>query len=233
MFQVSSAGSKDLAFASERNGVYWSRMYKILMIGPQGSGKGTQAEKLAERLGIPAISMGRLLRQIAEQDTPLGKQVDETINAGKMLPDDLTDQVVRERLNQDDAQNGYVLDGFPRRLNQLDLFLKIDQPTHAILINLDDDTAVERISGRRTCFDCGKVYHIEYNPPSKGKCVCGGQPEQREDDTPEAIRERLKVYHEQTEPMVDRYREMGVLVEVDGSGTIEEVAGEIANKLEL
>ncbi len=203
------------------------------MIGPQGSGKGTQAEKLSERLGIPAISMGRLLRQIAEQDNPLGKQVDETINAGKMLPDDLTDQVVRERLNRDDAKNGYILDGFPRRLNQLDLFLKIDQPTHAILINLDDDTAVERISGRRTCFACGRIYHIEYNPPPAEGCPCGGKPEQREDDTPEAIRERLKVYHEQTEPMVERYREMGILVEIDGSGSIEEVANNITKSLKI
>jgi adenylate kinase len=203
------------------------------MIGPQGSGKGTQAEKLAERLGIPAISMGRLLRQIAEKDTSLGKQVDQTINAGKMLPDDLTDQVVRERLNRDDVQGGYILDGFPRRLNQLDLLLKIDQPTHAVLINLDDDTAVERISGRRTCFACGKIYHIEFNPSLEGKCVCGGNPEQREDDTPEAIRKRLKIYHEQTEPMVDRYREMGILVEINGSGSIKEVEKEIVNKLEL
>ena len=199
------------------------RMYKILMIGPQGSGKGTQAELLSECLNIPAISMGRLLRQIAEQDTPLGKQVDQTINAGKMLPDDLTDQVIRERLNRDDAKSGYILDGFPRRLNQLDLLLKIDQPTHAILINLDDDTAVERISGRRTCFACGKVYHLQFNPVPENGCPCGGQPEQREDDTPEAIRERLKIYHEQTEPMVERYRAMKILVEVDGSGSIEEV----------
>jgi adenylate kinase len=212
--------------------LYYLRMYKILLIGPQGSGKGTQAELLSESLGIPAIAMGRLLRQETTTGSELGQKIDDLISDGHLVPDDLTDQLIRQWIKDTDISKGWILDGFPRRENQLDMFLKIDQPTHAVLIDLDDEVAVERLSSRRTCFDCGKVYNLKFNPPEKDNiCECGGKLQQRDDDTPEAIRERLDIYHNDTEPLINKYQEMGILVRVDGRPGIEEVQKEIISKL--
>ena len=207
-------------------------MYKILLIGPQGSGKGTQAELLSEKLGIPAIAMGRLLRQEVATGSKLGQEIDALINDGQLVSDEMTDQLIRQWIKDTDISKGWILDGFPRRENQLDMFLKIDQPTHAVLIDLDDEIAIDRLSARRTCFDCGKVYNLKFNPPEKeGLCECGGKLQQREDDTPEAIAERLKIYHQDTEPLLDRYKEMGILVKVDGRPGIKEVQESIINEL--
>jgi adenylate kinase len=133
--------------------------------------------------------------------------------------------MVRNRIAEDDAANGYILDGYPRNLAQLEGYLEFDQPTHAVLITLSDDEAVKRLSGRRTCEGCGKIYHIEHNPPKvKDVCdECNAALIQRGDDQPEAIKERLRIYHENTEPMVAKFEEMGILKKVDGSGSIDEV----------
>lgn len=207
-------------------------MYKILMIGPQGSGKGTQAELLAEHLNIPTIAMGRLLRQEVKKGLDLGKEIDKYIDDGKLVPDEITDKLIRQWMQENDSSKGWILDGFPRRMNQLEQLLKIDAPTHAVLITLDDETAVDRLSARRTCFECGKVYHLQFNPPEvEGKCECGGELKHRDDDKPKAIRERLKIYHSDTEDLIERYRSMGILVEVDGRPGIKEVKESIIKKL--
>ena len=207
-------------------------MHKILMIGPQGSGKGTQAELLSEHLGIPTIAMGRLLRQEAKKETKLSKKIKKFLDKGKLVSDDITDELIRQWMQENDSSKGWILDGFPRRMHQLEQLLEFEQPTHAVLINLDDETAVDRLSARRTCFECGKVYHLQFNPPEvEGKCECGGELNHREDDKPKAIRERLKIYHNDTEDLIERYRTMGILVEVDGRPGIEEVKESIIKKL--
>lgn len=204
------------------------------MIGPQGAGKGTQAERLAQRLGIPVVCTGDLFRQEMSQETDLGREAKGYINQGKLVPDDVTDRMVAKRLQEADAAQGYILDGYPRNLNQVKEYLKIDQPTHAILITLSDNESVRRLGGRRICKACRKIYHIEVSPPpSEGVCECGGELVQREDDTPEAIKERLRIYREDTEPMVDRFREMGILLEIDGNPSIDEVKQGVHQALNL
>jgi len=207
-------------------------MHKILMIGPQGSGKGTQAELLAEHLKIPTIAMGRLLRQEVKKEGKLSKKIKKFIDKGKLVSDDITDELIRQWMEENDSSQGWILDGFPRRMNQLEQLLEFEQPTEAVLINLDDETAVDRLSARRTCFECGKVYHLKFNPPEvEGKCECGGELKHRDDDKPKAIRERLKIYHSDTEDLIERYRSMGILVEVDGKPGIKEVQESIIKKL--
>ncbi|MFH1142388.1 MAG: nucleoside monophosphate kinase [Candidatus Uhrbacteria bacterium] len=207
-------------------------MYKILMIGPQGSGKGTQAELLSEHLNIPTIAMGRLLRQEVKKGSDLGKEIDKYIDEGKLVPDEITDKLIRQWMQENYSSQGWILDGFPRRMHQLEQLLEFEQPTHAVLINLDDETAVDRLSARRTCFECGKVYHLKFNPPEvEGKCECGGELKHRDDDQTKAIRERLKIYHSDTEDLIERYRTMGILVEVDGRPGIKEVKESIIKKL--
>lgn len=200
-------------------------MNKFVFMGPQGAGKGTQAQKLAKELGIPQISTGDLFRAEIGQGTPLGIKAQALIKDGKLVPDRITSEMVEKRIKKTDAVDGYILDGYPRNINQLNQYLDFDQPDMAILIELDDEEAVRRLSGRRTCDGCGKIYHVEYNRPKVADICdeCDGTLIQRKDDEPEAIRERLRIYHEETEPMVEKLKEMGILKIVDGSGEIEEV----------
>jgi len=199
---------------------------KIVLMGPQGSGKGTQAKMLAEKYGIPHISTGDIFRQMAEEGDETGvKAKQEYLDKGILVPDSITVELARKRLGKDDCKKGFVLDGFPRTTSQAEALAGITEMEHAVEIGLSDDEAVRRLSGRRTCPDCERIYNVNTvpKPPEDGKCECGGKLVQRNDDKEEAIRKRLKAYHEQTEPIKEIYRGQGILHEVDGAGTIEEV----------
>lgn len=209
------------------------KIYKIIMFGPQGSGKGTQAEMVEKEYGIPAISTGNLFRIAVKKGTKWGVEVKKYMDKGELVPDEVTNNLIVERLEENDCSRGFVLDGYPRNIDQLGFIEKIVNPTHVFNIKISDKEAVERLQGRLSC-SCGMVYHKVYNPPKENmKCdECGGALYARADDTPEAIRNRLKIYHEQTEPLLSFYKEKGVLYEIDGERTIEEVWEDVKNILE-
>ena len=191
---------------------------KLVILGAPGAGKGTQAGLLADRLGIPTISTGNLLRAAMQQGTELGKQVKEAMDAGKLVSDELIIQLVKERLGQEDCKNGYLLDGFPRTLAQakaLSGFAKIDG---ALSIEVSDSEIEHRMEGRRICSQCQATYHVEDNPPKvEGICdKCGGQLVIRKDDTHDVVENRLPIYHEETEPVKEYYRQEGLLLAVRG-----------------
>ena len=191
---------------------------KLVILGAPGAGKGTQAGLLADRLGIPTISTGNLLRAAMQQGTEVGKQVKEAMDAGKLVSDELIIQLVKERLGQEDCKNGYLLDGFPRTLAQakaLSGFAKIDG---ALSIEVSDSEIEHRMEGRRICSQCQATYHVEDNPPKvEGICdKCGGQLVIRKDDTHDVVENRLHIYHEETEPVKEYYRQEGLLLAVRG-----------------
>ena len=205
----------------------------IVIMGPQGSGKGTQAKKLKGILGISHISTGDMFREAADKRTELGLRAkNEYWEKGNLVPDEITNQIVKERLAQKDCKKGYVLDGYPRTLDQAKALDKITKVGYVILINISDEQAIERICGRRSCAKCGKIYHIKTNPSPKGNsCICGGKLIQREDDTEAKLKVRLESYHKQTEPVIEYYRKKGVLSEFDGRKGIDELFSEIEKKL--
>ncbi|MFA5021622.1 MAG: nucleoside monophosphate kinase, partial [Patescibacteria group bacterium] len=179
---------------------------RIIIFGPQGSGKGTQAELIARRHGLPYISTGDIFRYHLKNQTELGKKVFTYVNAGHLVPDELTNKIVAERINQPDCRNGFVLDGYPRNKSQLDYLNTITKIDFAIAIELDDKTAIKRLAGRLAC-KCGLSYHLQHNPPKQpGICdKCGGQLFKRDDDKPEAIKKRLEIYHQETKPLLAVY----------------------------
>lgn len=197
---------------------------KILIMGAPGSGKGTQAASLIEKLNIPAISTGAMLRAAIADGTELGRTAQEYINDGKLVPDDIIIGVVLKRINQKDCENGYILDGFPRTLAQAEAMDKagIDIDI-ALFIDVSDEIIMKRLSGRRIC-SCGATYHTEFKPSAKGdNCeVCGKTLIIREDDKPETIAKRLKIYYEQTAPVVNYFSEKGKLISVKTEFGIEE-----------
>lgn len=202
----------------------------IVMLGPPGAGKGTQAKILSKRLEIPHVSSGDLFRENLREQTELGKLADEYISRGELVPDNITIGMVEERITRPDCASGVLLDGFPRTVFQAETLDRIlgeqnkGQVTAVPYIGLADDVIIERLTGRRSCQQ-GHVYHIKFNPPKQeGICdVDGTRLYQREDDTVETVSQRIRVYHEQTRPLIDYYRQKGVLVEVDGDQTIEQV----------
>jgi adenylate kinase len=198
---------------------------KICLFGPQGSGKGTQSEKITALFGIPQLSPGNIFRKEIADGTELGQQVQAIMNRGELVPDEITNNLMQERLQQEDCLDGFVLDGYPRNLAQADALDTMTALSHVIVIEITDEEAVRRISQRRSCPNDGIVYHLESKPPQKeGVCdSCGGPLIQREDDKPEAIRKRLAIYHEQTEPLFKRYEDRGILYRVDGTGSIDAV----------
>ncbi len=210
-------------------------MYKILIFGPQGAGKGTQAERLAKRLQLPAMSMGQLLREAQKKlvGTELGALIEDITTNGGLVPDHVALDVLKVRLQEPDAANGYIIDGYPRNIEQYNAYIAFDQPTHVFMIELSDEEAIKRLAGRRTCSGCAKIYHVDIDPPKvEGVCdVCGQAVMQRVDDRPEAIAKRLGIYHNETEPMAVEFEKMGVLHRIDGRGTIEEVEEEIKRLL--
>ena len=203
---------------------------KIIMLGAPGAGKGTQAKMIAEKYGLPHISTGDIFRANIKNGTELGKEAKEYMDKGLLVPDELTVRLLLDRVAQDDCKNGYVLDGFPRTIPQAEVLdeklselgEKVD---FAINVDVPDENIVNRMSGRRACLNCGATYHIVSIPPKKeGICdVCASALVLRDDDRPETVQNRLKVYHEQTQPLIDFYEKKGVLRSVDGTLPMEEV----------
>lgn len=207
---------------------------KIIMLGAPGAGKGTQAKKIAEVCQIPHISTGDIFRANIKQGTELGKKAKEYMDKGALVPDELTCNLVVDRIKQDDCAKGYILDGFPRTIPQADALtdaLKAigQKMDYAVNIDVPDENIVRRMSGRRACVGCGATYHIVYNPPKKeGICdTCGQKLILRDDDKPETVQNRLKVYHEQTQPLIDYYQAQGILVSVDGTKDMDQVFEDI------
>lgn len=210
----------------------------VVLLGPPGAGKGTQAERVAKSCGVPHVSTGDMLRDSVAKGTELGKLAKGYMERGELVPDDVIIGIVKERLLEPDAEKGFILDGFPRTLAQaiaLESELSSLGRTIDFVVNIEvsDEEVVRRISGRRICRSCGKPYHVEFNPPKvEGVCdVCGGQLYRRADDEPEAVRKRLEVYHEQTAPLKGFYKERGVLVGVDGAKSVVEVSKYIESLL--
>lgn len=211
----------------------------IVFLGPPGAGKGTQAKILVERYGIPQISTGDMLREHRAKGTELGKKAQEYMDKGQLVPDEIILGMVKERLSQPDCERGFILDGFPRTVAQAEALDKLLQEMgkkldFALALVVPDELLVERLTGRRTCKSCGMMYHIKYKPPKEdNKCdVCGGELYQRPDDNEETVRNRLKVYHESTAPLIEYYRKKGILREIDGSKSIEEITQQIIQILE-
>ena len=192
---------------------------KIILLGAPGAGKGTQAEIISRKLGIPTISTGNILRAAVKNGTPVGRKAKAFMDAGKLVPDDVILGIVEERLAQSDCQNGYILDGVPRTIAQAEFLEKDGVKFDVVLsIEISDGEIVKRMGGRRACHDCGATYHVVSAPPkAQGKCdKCGGNTVQRKDDHPDTIKERLQVYHQQTEPLKDYYYATGKLIVVEG-----------------
>lgn len=207
----------------------------ILFMGPPGAGKGTQAEKVTETFGIPHISTGDAFRAAMKEGTPLGRKAKSYVDQGLLVPDDVTNGIVRERLQQEDCNNGFLLDGFPRTLAQAEaLDGMLDEMgrrlEHVINLKVDRSLLLARLTGRRICKSCGATYHLIYNPPQQdNKCdKCAGELFQRSDDTEEKVGTRLDEYTNKTAPLLDYYREKGLLHEVDGEQDIHQVTDVIA-----
>lgn len=203
---------------------------KLIMLGAPGAGKGTQAKKIAEKYQIPHISTGDIFRANIKNGTELGNKAKSYMDQGHLVPDELTCDLVVDRINQEDCKNGYVLDGFPRTIPQAEaLKAALDKMgetiDYAIDVEVPDEDIVNRMGGRRACPGCGCTYHIEHNPPKvEDICdVCGAKLVLRDDDKPETVTKRLSVYHEQTKPLIDFYKKEGVLREVDGTQDLNDV----------
>jgi adenylate kinase len=198
---------------------------KLVIFGPPSAGKGTQAQKLSKKYSVPQIATGDLLREHVAKKTPIGIKVKEILDQGKLGPDDLIVQMIKDRVSQPDCKDGYLLDGFPRTLNQAKHLEKMADIDVVLNIGVDTELLVERAVGRRICPKCASVYHVEFNPPKmEGTCdKCGSQLIQRDDDKEETVRKRLNVYREQTEPLIEYYKKKGKLVDIDGSLGIDGV----------
>ena len=197
----------------------------IILLGPPGVGKGTAATKLSEKLNLPHIATGDMLRENVANKTKLGLRARDYMNKGLLVPDELVIEMMKERLTEKDAKKGFILDGFPRTINQADEIQKVINTDKVINLQANDEIIVKRLSRRRVCEKCGFNYHLDFMKPNReGYCdKCSGDLYQREDDKPEAVKQRLKVYREQTAPLISYYRNKNVLAEIDGSGSPEDV----------
>lgn len=211
---------------------------KIIMLGAPGAGKGTQAKRIAAKYGIPHVSTGDIFRANIKGGTELGKKAKEYMDQGKLVPDEITIGMLLDRIHEEDCKDGYVLDGFPRTIPQAESLTKAleemgESIDYAINVDVPDSAIVSRMGGRRACVNCGATYHVEFNPPKKeGVCdVCGEKLILRDDDKPETVQNRLTVYHEQTQPLIDYYTKAGVLVEVDGTMAMDDVFAAICKVL--
>ena len=212
---------------------------KIVMLGAPGAGKGTQAKMIAAKYQIPHISTGDIFRSNIKNGTQLGKKAKEYMDQGLLVPDELTVDLVTDRLAQDDCQKGYILDGFPRTIPQAEalasaLAKRGEKLDYAVDVDVPDENIVSRMSGRRACTGCGATYHIVHNPSKKGDAceVCGEPLVLRDDDRPETVQKRLSVYHEQTQPLIDYYKDQGILKTVDGTQPMDDVFAAITAVLE-
>ncbi len=196
----------------------------LILLGAPGAGKGTQAEVICNTLHIPAISTGNILREAIKNQTALGMEAKAYMDGGKLVPDEIVINILKERLQKDACKNGFILDGFPRTVPQAEALDKMNVRIDRVVdIEVADEKIEARLSGRRVCESCGASYHVQYKPSkTEGVCdACGGKTVQRKDDHPDTVKERLRVYHEQTEPLIDYYTKAGKLVVVEGQ---EEVA---------
>lgn len=211
---------------------------KIIMLGAPGAGKGTQAKKIADICKIPHISTGDIFRANIKNGTELGKKAKEYMDKGLLVPDELVCDLVVDRIQQDDCKNGFILDGFPRTIPQAEALTNAlnaigQNMDFAIDVNVPDENIINRMSGRRACVGCGATYHLVFNPTKvEGICdVCGEKLILREDDKPETVKNRLNVYHEQTQPLIDYYKGQDILVTVDGTKAMDEVFADILKVL--
>lgn len=207
---------------------------RVVLLGPPGAGKGTQARVLALRLGVPHVSTGDLFRWHVSQETPLGRKAREYLERGLLVPDEITVSMVAEKMDG----RGFVLDGFPRNLAQARALEEIlrrrgEELDAALLLEVPEEELVERLSGRRVCAVCGRNYHLRFQPPPGGRCSCGGELLEREDDREEVVRRRIRVYREETSPLVEFYEGRGKLIRVDGLGDPDEVSSRILAALSL
>lgn len=208
---------------------------RIILLGAPGAGKGTQAEIISKRLSVPIISTGNILREAMKNETELGRKAKGFVESGALVPDEVIIGILSERLSQEDCADGFILDGVPRTINQADAIsamgIEIDR---VVNIYLSDEVIVRRMAGRRVCLGCGMSYHIEHNPPqTEGVCDgCGQKLHIRDDDRSETVMERLRVYHEQTEPLIDYYKRLGKLRAVEGDALIEETTRALLLALE-
>jgi len=210
----------------------------VVLMGPPGAGKGTQAARLAERLGLAHVASGDLLREAIAAGTSLGRQAQVYVERGELVPDDVVVGMILERLGQPDCQAGVILDGFPRTLAQAEVLDKAlasrsGQVNAALELDVPAGVILERLTRRRICRDCQAPYHLEHNPPARSDICdrCGGELYQREDDTEETVGHRLQVYAERTAPLLAYYRQRGILRRVDGAGEVDEVAERLARAL--
>ncbi len=213
---------------------------RVVLVGAPGAGKGTQAKYIAEHYQIPSISTGDIFRANIAEQSDLGKKAKAYMDAGDLVPDEVTIGIIRDRLAQDDTKPGFLLDGFPRTVRQAEALTQIledlDTPLDVVLeLQVDDDEVVRRLSGRRTCRTCGHVWHIEFDPPSnEGVCdECQGELFQRDDDLPDTIRRRLQVYTDQTSPLVGFYDDLGLLRSISAQGSVDQITTRAIDALEL
>lgn len=212
---------------------------RLIFIGPPGAGKGTQAQRLSEQLGIPKVSTGDILREAVKKNVPLGVRAKSFMDAGKLVPDEVVIGIIRDRLKEHNCRNGFILDGFPRTKAQAEA-LQVMLDDHQLVIdhvldfNLTDEELILRLSGRQSCLNCGAVYHVKFNSPKKSdRCdACSEKLIQRSDDLPETIQKRLDVYQSQTRPLIGHYEALGMLRKIDGSGGPEVVYHRIKSILQ-
>ena len=207
----------------------------IILLGAPGAGKGTQAEKICEHLSIPAISTGNIIREALKSGTEMGKKAKAFVDQGKLVPDEVVIGIIKERLKHDDCKNGFILDGFPRTIPQAEALDKMGVAIDKVIdIEVSDEKIAERMSGRRVCEACGASYHLEYKKPNEeGKCdVCSGTLIQRKDDHPDTVLSRLKVYHEETEPLKDYYANQNKLAIVEGQEAVADTTALVFKVLE-
>jgi adenylate kinase len=212
---------------------------RLILMGPPGAGKGTQAEPLANHFKVPHISTGDMFRSALKEQTTLGLKAKEYMDSGSLVPDELTIGIVAERLKKTDCQNGFLLDGFPRTAAQADALARIltemDLNLNGVIyIDVDNDILLERLTGRRVCKQCSATYHIVFAPPiTSGRCdKCGGELYQRDDDTLQTVENRLQVYNDQTQPLLDYYHKENLLIRIDGNQGIDRVFHDILKALE-
>lgn len=212
---------------------------RLILLGPPGAGKGTQASAIVKRYNIPHISTGDIFRMNIRENTPLGKEVKSYLDDGILVPDELVVDIVKDRLKKSDCANGFILDGYPRTINQAEVLdkelAKMGTKLDAVInIFLDVQLLIERAVGRRLCKNCGATYHIKFHPPKQdGICdICGGELYQRDDDKEETVKKRIEVYLTQTKPLIEYYKDKDILVNIDGAQSIEDTFKEIINALE-
>ncbi len=209
---------------------------KLILLGAPGAGKGTQAEKISDRLSIPVISTGNIIRESMKNGTEMGSKAKSYVDAGKLVPDEVVIGIIRERLAADDCANGFILDGFPRTIPQAEALDNMGIEIDTVLsIEVEDEKIVARMSGRRVCLDCGATYHLEYKKPqTDGICdFCGKELVLRKDDAPETVLDRLQVYHEQTEPLKEFYADKGKLRSVKGCEEVKDTTAATFAALEI